>query len=273
MSAFMLNETMQHALRSVNSLDEVKQYGLKGLNMVTVRPDNSINSSDSQFVFTLDSSKLSGNIPINRIEMEATLKVTANGAIGITAQGYGGTAPFGINAVKTDRPYLMSASNGGLDSFVLNKMWSNVTLSDKQVQFVQESRDLMKVELLSRFFEEENLKQSGIYLEDTYGSFTQKMGGQAEMLSVVDPTAAKQEFLRGCGIDSILDRNRFWKQNTNTQYINVISNSFYPNSDGQGTVIPNGTLSEPFVSLNKKFELKSTRKKCKSLKITSRNKA
>lgn len=246
----MLNETMQHALRSVNSLDEVKQYGLKGLNMVTVRPDNSINSSDSQFIFTLDSSKLSGNIPLNRIEMEAQIRVTATGSIKANgSQGYQGAPLYGIGPAKEGRPYLMSASSGGLDSFVLNKMFSNVTLSDKQVQFVQESRDPQKIEILSRFFEQENLEQSGIYLEDTYGGFDLKAGGSTELLSIVDPANARQEFLRGCDADSVLDRNRFWKQNTNNQYINLVdgSNKFFNGT----TLVADGALVEPYVSLNK----------------------
>jgi len=254
MSTFVLNETAQHALRSVNDLSELKEYGLKGLNMVKVRPDNSIGLTDERYIFSLDSSKLAGNIPLNRIEMKARIRVTANGPISNAGQAYDATAPFMIedSAGRNDGNYLMSAANGGLDSFVCNKMFSNIDLSDKQVQFVQESRDPSKVDIMSRLYQEENLKQSGIYLEDTYGGYDQKVGGQYELQSLYNPTSAQAQYARACDPDSIMDRNRFWKQNTNNQYIRVRSNTFYADTSGKGAIVPAvAIMTEPYRSLNK----------------------
>lgn len=254
MTTFVLNETAQHALRSVNELSTLKEYGLKGLNMVTVRPDNSIGLTDEQYIYSLDTSKLAGNIPLNRIEMKARIRVTATGPISAQDQAYDGTAPFMIEdtATRNASNYLMSAANGGLDSFVCNKMFSNISLSDKQVQFVQESRDPSKVEILSRLYQEENLKQSGIYLDDTYGGYDNKAAGQFELQSLYDPVGGQVHYARGCDPDSIMDRNRFWKQNTNNQYIRLRSNAFYTGANGTGTLVPSeAVMTEPYFSLNK----------------------
>ena len=245
--SFVLNDTMQHALRSVSRLDDVKEYGLKGLNVVTVKPDNSINLTDDKYYFTLDSSKLSGNIPINRVEINGKLRVSSTGPVSTTAVTYDATAPYSPTAPIPAPSYLMSASNGGLESMVLNKMFSNITLSDKQVQFIQESRTPEKIEIMSRLLEENNLKECGIYLDDTYGGNDQKMAGQFELFDVVNPASSLQVFPKGGNPDCIMEHNRFWKQNTNNQYIKVASNKFYNGT----TLVANAPVQAPQSFLNK----------------------
>ena len=67
---FRLTEMELRTLRSMNSIHQVHEYGLRNMNIVRVRPDGTLTAGDATITFTLDSSNLAGNIPLNRLEME-----------------------------------------------------------------------------------------------------------------------------------------------------------------------------------------------------------
>lgn len=229
---FTLNELQKKAISSASPLNPANQYDLHGLNIMRINPDGLLTSGDSQIIFTIDSSKLSGNIMINRIECEVDYKVVATGDYSSAAVTYAsGLYP---NTLGSQLPYLMSPANGALDSFVVNKSFSTIELSDKQTQLVQDTRTPEKIEILSRLLSDECKQDAGIYEEVAYGVYTDKAGGATELTSVADFSTVQSMYARGSSPHDI-QQNVFWKRNTNKQYIEKKSNTF---KNSAGAVIP-----------------------------------
>ena len=236
---FALGEVEQQALRGIRDLSMAKEYGLRGLNIIRIEPDGVSNPGDAQLTFSIDSSKLSGNIMINRIQCEVEYTVIATGSLVQPAATHDGNG-FATNLGTTNIGYLMSPSNGAMDALCVNKSFSSIELSNKQVQLVQDSRNPEKVDILSRLLSAENLDQAGVYLDNTYGSITEKAGGAYELGSVFNPTLGQSVYGQGCGPEEILEDNLFWKRNTNQQYIKKKSNAFFTGAEGTGTAVAGG---------------------------------
>ena len=229
--AFVLGQVEQQALRSVKDLESVKEYGLRGLNIIRVNPDGVTNPTDQQLTFTIDSSKMSGNILINRIQMKAEVAVTAKGPLD-------GTAPTWTNATDwltvANKGYLISPANGSLDALCLNKAFSLIDLSNKQVQLVQQSQSPEKVDILSRLLCPRHLEEAGIYLDNVSGPMEWKGAGKYELSQFFDPAKGRTIYARGAD-EETLQRNVFYKRNMNGQYIVKKSNVF-TNLDGNTTI-------------------------------------
>jgi len=231
MSHFLLGEIEHQALRSQKQLHEVNQYGLRAQNIIRISADGVVNPNDSQLTFTCDSSRLSGNIPLNKVQMQIEYEVVATGPMNpvITANNNG------FNNANWAQGYLTSVSNGGLDALVGNKSFSSVEISNKTVQLVQDSRTPEKIDILSRLLSAENLRESGIYLDNVYGSMDQKAGGKYELTTMTMPDVGWDTYLQGCNATDILERNTFWKRNTNQKYITKKPSVF---KNAAGAVIP-----------------------------------
>jgi hypothetical protein len=241
------NEVQRNALKNVKTLDQVINYGLKGFNLLEIKPDTNYTSTDQNVIFTIDSSKLSGNVMLNSIELFCDYKVTASGTALAAAPTYNASAPLALNTAQSV-PYFTSASNGGLDSLVVNKSFSSIQMSDKQVSLIDDTRTPDRIEILSRLFEKENLEQSGIYLEDTYGSFDQKYPGKADLLPLCNPASTlNPPFGAGSEPEDVLYRNKFWKQNTSDMYITTKKSVFFNGT----TELTNATLTYPWAQLNR----------------------
>ncbi|RTL06737.1 hypothetical protein EKK58_04345 [Candidatus Dependentiae bacterium] len=241
--SFVLGDIEQQALRSAKELHKINEYGLKGLNIVRIDADGVVNPSDAQLTFTIDSSKLAGNIMLNRIQMEIEYEVVAKGswaAAPFTAGAGFNTAVTANNALG----YLMSPSNGAMDALCGNKSFSSIELSNKQVQLVQDSRNPEKIDILSRLLSPQHLNESGVYLDNTYGSLTDKAGGQWELQTLTDNTAAIEVFGRACSLEDIEKNNLFWKRNTNKQYITKNRSTIF--KDSVGASIASANPPAPF---------------------------
>lgn len=226
--SFVLSEVEQQALRSVHDLEAVSEYGLRGMNIIRVEADGVTNPSDSQLTFTIDSSKLAGNIMLNRVQMEADVAVTASGTL------YGAITPGWTNDLRTgnagEAGFLISPANGALDALFLNKAFSAIELSNKQVQLVQDSRTPEKIDILARLLCPKHLNEAGIYLDNTYGPLNYKCAGQWQGQTLSDPSTGISVFGRGCSLED-MQKCIFFKRNTNGQYIVKKSNVFQNSSN------------------------------------------
>ena len=237
--SFLLGSIEQQALRSLKTLHQVNEYGLRGLNIIRIEADGVVNPNDAQLTFTIDSSKLAGNIMLNRVQCEVEFQVITTGAMnpGYYAAGAGWNNNLG------NVGYLQSPSNGAMDALCVNKAFSSLELSNKQVQLVQDSRTPEKIDVLSRLLSAKNLEESGVFLDNVYGSITEKAGGQWELNSFTDSATVSAEYARACSAEDILERNLFWKRNTNDQYIKKKSNVF---KDNNGIVVAPAPLPFPW---------------------------
>lgn len=255
---FRLTEMEQRTLRSMNSLHQVHEYGLRNMNVVRIRPDGAIQGGDQTITFTLDSSNLAGNIPLNRIEAEVEYEITATGDISnliLTnpwqAVGTANDSSVINSVVGNSAGYLMSPSNGAMDSLCVNKSFSSIEISNGQVQLAKDSRTAEKIEILSRMLSQENLREAGVYADDNYGENIFKAGGGYELASLVDPRARSAQWARGCSPDEILGQNLFYKRNTNQQYIKQQASEFYTSAGTKFDKLAQNALPFPWSTLNR----------------------
>lgn len=241
---FQLSEMEQRTLQSMNSISQVHEYGLRNMNVARIRPDGTLSPNDQTITFTLDSSNLAGNIPLNRIEAEVDFKVTVTGNLTPAAITYNATPTDGwiTSPLANAHGYLMSLSNGAMDSLCVNKAFSSIEISNGQVSLAKDSRDSQRIEILSRMLSQENLREAGVYPENYYGTMDNKEGGQYELIPLRNYIGAPLMWARGCDPDKTVQENLFYKRNTNGQYIVSASDSTFLTSAGA----PIASAANPF---------------------------
>ena len=218
---FRLNDTQQSAIRSVGKLEEINEYSLRGLSVSRIKPNGSIGSNDSQYIFNIDSAVLSGNIPLNLFEATIKYKVECTGKVLPVLANYDVGSRF-CESINPTSPYLMSPSNGAMDAFCINKSFSTIDMTDQNTNLVQETRNPERISILSRLLNQDYKEQHGIYESNGYGSYTQKYGGTWELLPVFDTVGANviqpNAYMTGCSPQEVC-KSVFWKRNTNSRYI------------------------------------------------------
>lgn len=236
MKSFKLTDLEKRSLIQQNEIKNIVEYDWKNLNVIRLNPTKPISAGDTNIEFQLDTSRLANNFPLNRIRMNAKIKVTATAA----ASKYYQKVQYapdtnGYLLIKgTDnnafyQPYLMSPSNGGLDAFVLNKAFSNIKIKNGANDLRDDKRSFSKIDLLGRFMSPEKCEKWGIYPDYEKGSYNDKISSSLEILPIknVDAIATTLDplFVNKTA-PRYLEENIFWKRNTNGQYINTVSNKF-----------------------------------------------
>jgi len=232
MKSFNLSDIQKKSLKQQNEIKNVVEYDWKNLNVIRLKPSKTYSVGDSDIQFQLDTTRLANNYPLNRIKMNARIRVTCTAAAGrqFDTPGYDLATGFMIvkNANTFYQPYLMSPSNGALDAFFLNKAFSNVSVKNGANDMREDKRNFAKIDLLGRFMSEDKLSKWGIYPDYEKGSYDEKYSASFEHLPFYSGsgTLATDRFpVYSIGsTTSDLDKNIFWKRNTNNQYIKQVSN-------------------------------------------------
>ncbi len=249
LKSFKLTDVEKIALVQQNEIKNVVEYDWKNLNMIRLNPTKTLSPGDTNINFQLDTSRLANNYPINRIRMNAKIKVTAKVATnkryqppvwGPDTQNY--LLTKGANNNSFYNPYLMSPSNGALDAFVLNKMFSNVKIKNGANDLKDDKRSFSKIDMLGRFLHPEKCEKWGIYPDYQKGSYDDKICSTLELVPFKSPTGvnfqSEEPTFAYKTEPQYLNENIFWKRNTNGQYINVLSNNFtYPGYLGNTTAV------------------------------------
>lgn len=234
MKSFKLSEIQEKSIRQQNEIKNVVEYDWKNLNVLRLKPSKTYQVGDSDIQFQLDTTRLANNYPLNRIKMKAQVRVTCTAAPGRQFDIPGYDLATGFIIKKNDatfyQPYLMSPSNGALDAFFINKAFSNVSVKNGANDMREDKRNFAKIDLLGRFMSEDKLNKWGLYPDYHKGSYDEKYSASFEHLPFISGsgTIATERFpIYSAGSTvSDLEKNIFWKRNTNNQYIKQLSSQF-----------------------------------------------
>ncbi|RTL06738.1 hypothetical protein EKK58_04350 [Candidatus Dependentiae bacterium] len=172
---------------------------------------------------------------------------------------------------KTFAPYLTSPSNGGLDYLVGNKSFSNVKIKSGANEIRDDKRTPEKMDIMARLLSDEKLIKEGIYPDYIKGSILDKAGGDVELLNLVQlpplddaawatnatydgELSYGQTYARGCSPQETMNKNLFWKRNTNGQYIEY-GRTYFRKPTVNGSVFVEGvdpdddTLTNPYAPI------------------------
>lgn len=239
MKSFRLTDIQKKAVIQQNEIKNIVDYDWKNLNMIRLNPTRTISEGDTNIEFQLDQARLANNFPINRVRMNAKIKVRAVSDKSFTPPAYMTAYPFMLNGITPSSefitPYLISPSNGALDSLFLNKVFSNIKIKNGANELREDKRTFEKIDLLTRFMDPEKLEKWGIYPDLQKGAYTDKLNGFLDgiPLQSIDPSLLAGPLPAGLdptvffshgNLPDELEKNIFWKRNTNNQYINIVNN-------------------------------------------------
>lgn len=255
--SFLLNEIQRRTLQQMNDISQINEYGWKNLNILRLKPSKLYEVGDSEISFQLDSSLLASNYALNRIQLEIDYEVIATcvdaGLDGVPRYAWQPSDtvnpnqynyPYVVPAEvpltggadqKSFASYLTSPSNGGLDFLVGNKSFSNVKIKNGSNDLRDDKRSFAKLDILGRMLDEDKLIKEGLYPDFEKGQYNYKAGGDFELTPLaylpvmVDPDTPTAYidagrgippmYAKGCSPTDTVEKNLFFKRNTNNQYI------------------------------------------------------
>ena len=240
MSTFKLNALQHKSIMQSGQIGKVSEYSLRNQNVLRIPPTKSYTPGDSSIEFQIDNAHFARNMSMNNIELEVEYEVITSTQLRSAgpysyADGTGGNAWITPNLIAPDvfsrfSPYLVSPSNSALDSFIVNKSFSNIKITNGASDLLEDARTPENIDIMTCLMSQKRMEEWGIYPDFLKGKYTDKSGGDMELkrLSFAPDNESlswNNIYAKGCSPKETLNENIFWLRNKNGHYINETQNT------------------------------------------------